>query len=71
VVYIASEQEPYDDNPYNSPEYDAVILDTQEAYVDRFSPGTLIRLDAPHFMGPVIPDQMADAIRKVIRQAGY
>lgn len=71
VVYLASEQEPYDDNPYNSPEYDAVILETQEAYVDRFSPGTLIRVDAPHFMEPVIPGEIADAIRDVIDQGGY
>jgi pimeloyl-ACP methyl ester carboxylesterase len=66
VVYLASEVEGYEDNDYGIPEYDRRILQAQAAYVDRFSPGTLVTVDAPHFMEPVIPDQIADAVRDVI-----
>jgi pimeloyl-ACP methyl ester carboxylesterase len=65
AVYLASEQEPRNENDYESPEYDARILDAQAAYVDRFSPGILRWVDAPHFMEPVVPDVVADAIREV------
>ena len=65
VIYLASEQEPRTENPYESPEYDARILDAQAAYVDRFSPGILRWVDAPHFMEPVVPDVIADAVREV------
>jgi hypothetical protein len=37
--------------------------------VDRFSPGTLKRVDAPHFMEPVIPDQIVEELRGVIAAA--
>jgi pimeloyl-ACP methyl ester carboxylesterase len=65
VVYLASKQEPRNENSYESPEYDARILDAQAAYVDRFSPGILRWVDAPHFMEPVVPDVIADAVREV------
>jgi pimeloyl-ACP methyl ester carboxylesterase len=65
VVYLASKQEPRNENNYESPEYDARILDAQAAYVDRFSPGILQWVDAPHFMEPIVPDVIADAVREV------
>ncbi len=65
LIYLASEQEPRNENSYESPEYDARILDAQAAFVDRFSPGILRWVDAPHFMEPVVPDVIADAVREV------
>lgn len=65
VVYLASRQEPRDENSYESPEYDARILKAQADYVERFSPGILRWVDAPHFMEPVVPDVIADAVREV------
>ncbi|MCP3420438.1 alpha/beta fold hydrolase [Nocardioides pinisoli] len=65
VVYLASEQEPRDQNDFESPRYDARILDAQAAYVDRFSPGILRWVDAPHWMEPVVPEVIADAVREV------
>ena len=41
VVYLASQQQPRTDNPFESPKYDARIVDALAAYVDRFSPGIL------------------------------
>jgi hypothetical protein len=35
-----------------------VILDVQAAYVDRFAPGKLIRVDSPDFMEPAIPPRL-------------
>jgi pimeloyl-ACP methyl ester carboxylesterase len=70
VIYLASQQNPRTENPYESPEYDARILDAQAAYVDRFSPGILRWVDAPHFMEPVIPNVIADAVREVDELAG-
>jgi hypothetical protein len=69
VTYLASDSEGYEDNDYGLPEYDARILDLQAAYVDRFSPGKRVVVDAPHFMEPVIPEQIADEVRGVIEQA--
>ena len=65
VVYLASEQEPRDENDYESPEYDSRILDVQADYVDRFAPGILRWVDAPHFMEPAVPDVIADAVLEV------
>jgi hypothetical protein len=53
------------------PEYNEVVLDVQKAFVDRFSPGTYIRVDAPHLMEHAIPEQIVEALRNVIAQAGY
>ena len=55
---------------YESPKYNARILDAQAAYVDRFSPGILHWVDAPHFMEPVVPDVIAGAVREVAGLAG-
>ena len=46
------------------------VLRSPGQYVDRFSPGKLVWVDAPHFMEPAIPDEIAHAIRQVIAQAG-
>ncbi|HUG47808.1 MAG TPA: alpha/beta fold hydrolase [Candidatus Limnocylindria bacterium] len=69
VTYFASLQEPWDVNDYGLAEYDEKILDLQAAYVDRFSPGKLVWVDAPHFMEPAIPDEIAHAVREVIAEA--
>ena len=66
VTYLASDTEGYEDNDYGIPEYDKRILEVQAAYVDRFAPGKLIRVDAPHFMEPVIPETIAEEVRGVI-----
>lgn len=65
VIYLASAQEPPDQNDYGSPEFDARVLDARAAFVDRFSPGRLVELDSPHFMEPVVPREIADAVREV------
>ena len=41
----------------------------QAAYVERFSPGERVEVDAPHFMEPVVPDEIAAAVRRVIDRA--
>ena len=69
VTYLASDTEGYEDNDYGIPEYDRRILEVQAAYVDRFAPGKLIRVDAPHFMEPVIPETIAEEVRGVIEAA--
>jgi pimeloyl-ACP methyl ester carboxylesterase len=53
------------------PEYNEVVLDVQEEFVGRFSPGTYIRVDAPHLMEHAIPDQIVEAVRNVVSQAGF
>ena len=65
AIYLASKWEPRTLNDYGSPEYDARILDAQTAFVDRFSPGILRWIEAPHFMEPVVPDVIAHTIREV------
>ena len=69
MVYLASLQEPRDENDYGSPEYDARVLDSQQAFVDRFTPGELRWVDAPHFMEPAIPGEIAQAVRDVVAMA--
>ena len=69
AIYLASQQEPRNENGFESPEYDARILDAQAAFVDRFSPGILRWVDAPHFMEPVVPEVIAEAVREVDRLA--
>jgi pimeloyl-ACP methyl ester carboxylesterase len=69
LVYLASQQEPRDQNDYQSPAYDARIIPTQKAFVARFAPGQFRWVDAPHFMEPVVPDQIAQAVRDVVALA--
>jgi pimeloyl-ACP methyl ester carboxylesterase len=71
VTYLSSIPEGYDANDYGIPEYDRQILDLQEAFVERFSPGRDLRVDAPHFMEVAIPDEIIEELRRVIAKAGY
>ena len=65
AVYLAAKWQPRTVNDYGSPAYDARILDAQAAFADRFSPGILRWVEAPHVMEPVVPDVIANAIREV------
>ena len=69
AIYLAAKWQPRTVNDYESPAYDARILGAQAAFVDRFSPGILRWVEAPHFMEPVVPDVIANAIREVGRLA--
>jgi pimeloyl-ACP methyl ester carboxylesterase len=69
VTYFASLQEPWDEQGFGIPWYDAAILALQEAYVERFSPGKLVWVDAPHFMEPAVPGRIARAVRDVAADA--
>jgi pimeloyl-ACP methyl ester carboxylesterase len=69
VIYLASAQEPWNEQDFGIPEYDAQIIDLLEGYVGRFSPGELVWADSPHFMEPAIPDQIAESVRTVIARA--
>lgn len=68
VIYFASSTKPR--NTLGDPEYDALVLHAQDAYVDRFSPGKTIWVAAPHFMEPVVPKKIARAVRDVVDAAG-
>jgi pimeloyl-ACP methyl ester carboxylesterase len=70
VIYLEPENEGYDDNTFGSPEYRRRVDDVLAGYVDRFSPGILRTVDAPHFMEPVIPEEIADAVREVVASSG-
>ena len=63
LTFLASPDLPPD------PEMAAAIRALQEEFVDRFSPGQLIRLDVPHYMEPVIPERIAEEVRGVIAAA--
>lgn len=67
MTFLASKQEPPE---VGIPEYDRKYLDIRADYVDRFSPGRLVEVDAPHFMEPVISERIAKELQKVIRAAG-
>jgi len=41
----------------------------QQRFVDLWSPGTMLILDVPHFMEPIIPDRIGDEVRGVIAAA--
>lgn len=51
------------------PQMAAAVRRGQRAFVNRFSPGRLIRLDVPHYMEPVIPERIAREIERVIDAA--
>jgi pimeloyl-ACP methyl ester carboxylesterase len=63
MTYLASTQEPW--GGQGIPEYDDNIIAALEGYVARFAPGELRWVDAPHFMEPVVPDEIATAVRQV------
>jgi pimeloyl-ACP methyl ester carboxylesterase len=68
VIYLASQAEGL--TVGGSPEFNATAPDVLQAYVDRFSPGKLVTVDAPHSMEAAIPDLIAGALREVIQLAG-
>jgi pimeloyl-ACP methyl ester carboxylesterase len=70
VTYLSSIPEGFDVNDFGIPEYNRRILGLQKAYVERFSPGRYVRVQAPHFMEVVFADKIADELRGVIEAAG-
>ena len=60
MTYLAS------DEPLPDPKEDAAWRTLLREFVDRFSPGRLIFLDAPHYMEPEIPDRIAREIERLI-----
>ena len=40
----------------------------QQEFVDRFSPGELILVDAPHYMEPAIPDRIVAEVTRLIEE---
>lgn len=69
VTYLSSIPEGFDVNDYGIPEYDRRILRLQHAYVERFSPGRYVRVQAPHFMEVVLAPTIATELRRVIAAA--
>ena len=66
LIFFASEQDP----PASGvPEWDEQIIPVATAFVERFDPGELVWVDAPHFMEPAIPEEITDALLRVIDQA--
>jgi pimeloyl-ACP methyl ester carboxylesterase len=70
VTYLSSIPEGFDVNDFGIPEYNRRILGLQKAFVERFSPGRYVRVQAPHFMEVVLADRIDDELRRVIAAAG-
>jgi pimeloyl-ACP methyl ester carboxylesterase len=68
LIYFASLEEPIDEWS-DIPEWSEQILEVRQAFVDRWSPGELREVDAPHFMEPSISSEIIDALREVIALA--
>ncbi|MFE5672725.1 alpha/beta fold hydrolase [Agromyces sp. NPDC056523] len=56
--------------PVAGDDFLAAIRAQQQDLADRFSPGQLITVDAPHAMISVVPDEIAEAILQVVDAAG-
>lgn len=69
MTFFASTLEPMEDQ--GLPEIDAIIPELREELVSRYSPGELIFVESPHFMEPVIPAEIAEALRDVLTKAGF
>ena len=69
VVYLEPKTQGYDDNTFASPEYRRQVGALLSHYVDRYAPGVLIEVDAPHFMEPVIPEKIAAAVQQVVAES--
>jgi hypothetical protein len=63
-IYLASEPDRRDEP--HVPGYNEEIYELLEQYVNRFSPGGIVWVDAPHFMEPSAPDEIESALREVI-----
>jgi pimeloyl-ACP methyl ester carboxylesterase len=70
VTYLSSIPEGNDVGDDLPQAYREQILGLQQAYVERFSPGTYLRVDSPHFMEAAIPDRVLAELRTVIEEAG-
>jgi len=64
LTYLASSVEPR--NTLGVPAYDDRIHEVLEDFVDRFEPGTLMWVDAPHFMEQAIPGLIAEEVRDLV-----
>jgi pimeloyl-ACP methyl ester carboxylesterase len=51
------------------PAYEAVVLKRIASYVDRFSPGILVKVTSPHYMETAVPDRIAQELEQVIDAA--
>jgi hypothetical protein len=51
------------------PAYEAVVLKRIASYVDRFSPGVLVKVTSPHYMETAVPDRIAQELEQVIDAA--
>jgi pimeloyl-ACP methyl ester carboxylesterase len=71
VTYLSSIPEGYDVGDDLPQAYRDQILGLQQTYVERFSPGTYLRVDSPHFMEAAIPDRVVEELRTVIEEAGF
>jgi pimeloyl-ACP methyl ester carboxylesterase len=69
LTYLASRLEPWARSGHATPEYAQRITGTQRRYVQRWSPGRFVWVDAPHFMEPAIPTQIAREITKLPTQS--
>jgi pimeloyl-ACP methyl ester carboxylesterase len=67
LTYLASSQERRSEP--HVPGYDEEIYELLQGFVDRFSPGELVWVNAPHFMEIVAASEIAAAIREVIAAA--
>jgi pimeloyl-ACP methyl ester carboxylesterase len=67
LTYLASSQERRSEP--HVPGYDEEIYELLQGFVDRFSPGKLVWVDAPHFMEHLAASAIADELRVVIAAA--
>jgi pimeloyl-ACP methyl ester carboxylesterase len=68
LIYLASLQDRRDEP--HVPGYNEEIHQLLERFVDRFAPGEVVWVDAPHFLEPAAPDEIEAALRQVIAAAG-
>ena len=61
LTYLAIPPDPTED-----PDIATAYRALQQDFVDRFSPGQLIVVDVDHYMEPVIPERIADEVRRLI-----
>jgi pimeloyl-ACP methyl ester carboxylesterase len=51
-------------------DYDAVILDTQAAYVESFPDGVLKEAESPHYMEAAVPERIVEELESIFAQLG-
>lgn len=64
LTYVLAGQDPWDQSGHA--EWDARIMGVIEKHVSRWSPGTIVTLDTPHFMEVVVPEEIAGLVLDVI-----